>query len=104
MAKTPIPASAKGATSEARMPMSENSNGPRIPKHRQPFSAFVPLGTRASGQRRDSSSFVRVTERKEVEVVQAGIGPSASNLQIAMQSGRTVSESRCEIMNTPHDK
>jgi hypothetical protein len=62
--KTLIPAWASGAVSEARTPTTENAIVPATRKHRQPHSLMTPAGTASWWQTMDSSSAVRVIEKK----------------------------------------
>jgi hypothetical protein len=63
-AKTLIPASASGVVSEARTPTTENGMAPATRRQRQPRSHTTPSGTASWRQTRDSSSAVRVIEKK----------------------------------------
>lgn len=77
------PASANGVATADIMPTSENSNGPSNSKARQPFSHLTPSGTHSSKQTIESSSAVRVTEKRDAAVAHAGTPAVTSRRQIA---------------------
>jgi hypothetical protein len=93
MANTLILASASGAVSEARTPMTENGIGPATRRQRQPRSHWMPSGTASWRQTMDSSSAVRVIEKKLSAVAQAGIEASLPSLQTAKVPSTTRSVS-----------
>src|SRR2546428_5785497 len=79
---------ARGPASEARIPVSEKSRGPWTLIATHPFSVWTLVGTAESRQTIDSSSSVRVTERK-VLVCQThkGISWSGDRRQTARMPG-----------------
>ncbi len=85
-----IPALANGATMDAMMPLAEKSNGPLDFKHRHPASRFVASGIKDSEQRIESSSPVRVIEKKSPAIAQLGISSSLSSGQTANVSCKRV--------------
>ena len=79
-AKIPMRASASGASSAARMPVSSKANGPCSLSARQPPSTFGAGGAASCGHTIDSSSAVRDTETKPgASSTPAGTGASAGN-------------------------
>lgn len=94
IAKMLILASASGVASEARIPVSSNSNGPSTFNALQFFSAFISSGTIFYGQTIESSSFVLViAEKISLPIAHSGIFAFVSNRQTANCSGSTESES-----------
>lgn len=86
----PIPASASGVTKEDRTPTTAKSMLPATRRQRQPRSHLIPSGTASWRQTMDSSSAVRVIEKKEVGATQGGTGASGATLHTAKRSGRTM--------------
>jgi len=84
-------ASARGAASADKTPISDKTKGPLTLKTRHPGWDRTPTGTRESSLTMESSSPVRVTEKKGPCVAHAGIGASATSREIAKRSGRRVS-------------
>src|SRR5215213_2338376 len=84
------PAPASGCATEDRIPTIDSSNGPSSFKACQLRSLATPSGTSASGHTTESSSSVRVTEKKDALVAHAGMSIRASNRQTARRSPSTV--------------
>src|SRR5258708_5270356 len=83
-----MPASASGRAKAETTPISEKLIGPSTLRHRHPRLQTICSGTLTSGQITDSSSSVRVIEKKQPVAAQGGIAESASRRQIARASGR----------------
>src|SRR5437870_4514099 len=85
-----MPASARGAVRDARTPTAENGIVPATRRQRQPPSQTAPSGTASCRQTMDSSSAVRVIEKKSPALTQAGIGVLAASLQTAKAPSITI--------------
>jgi hypothetical protein len=80
--RTPTPATTVGRPAGA---------APATRRHRQPRSQVMPSGTASWRQTTDSSSAVRVIEKKLPAVAHAGMAAVTSSLQMAKVSGRVLS-------------
>src|SRR5215212_11925572 len=89
------PASASGVTTETSTPTSDRSNGPSSSRAHQPRSHNTLGGTTCSGQTIESSPGVRVTEKNDAAVAQAGISEPGSSRQTASRFAKT--ERRSEV-------
>ena len=76
-------AAARGAVSPARMPVRARSSGPSTRRQRQPVSQRAPAGASVSGQTTESSSAVRVTEKRPDAAGMGGTGAPAGRRQTA---------------------
>jgi hypothetical protein len=87
IAKIEMRASANGTRNAERTPVTVNGNGPSSFKQAQPASDFTSWGTASAAQTMDSSSAVRLTEKKPPLVPQVGTSASAAKRQIANWPG-----------------
>src|SRR5260370_12512556 len=94
MANKLICASASGVASEDKTPISDKTKGPWTFRTRQLGWEGTPTGTRESSVTIESSSPVRVTEKKEPCVAQVGMGESAASREMAKRSGSKLSSRR----------
>src|SRR5205085_2874559 len=82
-AKTTTPAFATGDVSEANTPTSVKGIDPATRRQRQPRSQTTPSGTTSWRQTTESSSVVRVTEKRSPVVAHVGNGDPIDSLQTA---------------------
>jgi hypothetical protein len=80
-------ASASGAARAASTPISDKTKGPCTLRTCQSGWDFTPAGTRESSVTIESSSPVRVTEKKEPFVAQEGMGESGPSREMAKRPG-----------------
>ena len=91
IAKSVIPAVAKGVANAARTPVMLKSKGPRTANIDHGASAFTPGGTAATSHTADNSVGVRVTEKNSPCMTQCGSGSSGGQRHIAYEPETTSS-------------
>src|SRR5690242_1907328 len=83
------PAAASGRRNACSTPTRSNGNGPRSFNSAHPDSDRARSGTTDEAHTTDSSSAVRVTEKKPPVSAQSGIGSSGERRTIAYSPGTT---------------